>query len=88
MIEQIVSDIVPHYGPDTPAAVVYRASWPDQRVIEGTLGDIAGRVRDEEITRTALVIVGRALGDHETVSRLYDSSFTHGHREGADGDAR
>lgn len=86
MIEKVVSGIVPHYGSDTPAAVVYRASWPDEQVIEGTLGDIAGRVREAGITRSALVIVGHVLGDHGTASRLYDSSFSHGHRKGSDGD--
>jgi precorrin-4/cobalt-precorrin-4 C11-methyltransferase len=46
---------------DTPAAVVYHASWPDQQVITGTVGDIAGKARDAGITRSALLIVGRAV---------------------------
>ena len=56
---------------DTPAAIVYRASWPDERILRGTVGDIA---------RQALVIVGRALGANGTASRLYDADFSHGYR--------
>ncbi len=69
------------YKKSTPVAVVYRASWPDQKIIVGTLEDIAERVRDEQITRTAIVIVGDVVRptsyEH---SRLYDKTFSHGYR--------
>ncbi len=59
-LAQVVADLVPHYGAACPVAVVWRASWPDQRVLRGTLGDIEARMEDG-ITRTALIVVGRAL---------------------------
>lgn len=69
------------YAPETPAAVVYRASWPDERVIRGTLGDIAGLARAAGVRSHAVVLVGPALaaGDGRR-SRLYDPSFAHGRR--------
>lgn len=73
------------YGDSCPAAVVYRASWPDQRVITGTLQDIASKVESEKITRTAMIIVGRALGRDVPNSRLYASEFSHGYRKGERG---
>lgn len=68
--------------PSTPAAVVYRASWPDQAVVRGTLADIAAKTREARITRTAVVLVGEAL-DPESYehSRLYDKEFSHGYRK-------
>jgi precorrin-4/cobalt-precorrin-4 C11-methyltransferase len=68
----------PHYGPDCPVAVVYRASWPDQQIIRGTLSDIWRKVRAAKITRTALVLVGPALGAHAfRDSALYDAAHEH-----------
>jgi precorrin-4/cobalt-precorrin-4 C11-methyltransferase len=60
-IDAIVEELIPHYGSDCPAAAVMRASWPDERVLRGTLGDIRGKLAAEPMERTALVFVGRAL---------------------------
>ncbi len=70
------------YKKSTPVAVVYRASWPDQKVVVGTLEDIAKKIRDEEITRTAIIIIGDAVrpASYE-YSRLYDKEFSHGYRK-------
>ncbi len=70
--------LLPVYGADCPAAVVHRASWPDQRIVGGTLADIEGKVRRARITRTALVLVGRVL-DPDTFrdSALYDPDHAH-----------
>ena len=65
---------------DTPAAIVYRASWPDERILRGTVGDIARQAEEAGLGRQALVIVGRALGANGTASRLYDADFSHGYR--------
>ena len=65
---------------DTPAAIVYRASWPDERILRGTVGDIARQAQEAGLGRQALVIVGRALRANETASRLYDADFSHGYR--------
>ena len=59
-IESVVADLTPAYGGDCPVAVVYRASWPDEKILRGTLADIARRV-PQEIQRTALILVGPAL---------------------------
>ena len=82
LLRGIVSDLVAGgYAGSTPAAVVYRASWEDQKVIIGTLDDIAEKVREQGITRTAIIIVGKVI-DPESYeySRLYDKSFGHGYR--------
>jgi len=60
-IERIVADLVPHYGEDSPVAVVFRASWPDEERVRGTLADIAQKVRAAGMERTAMIIVGRVL---------------------------
>jgi precorrin-4/cobalt-precorrin-4 C11-methyltransferase len=70
------------YKKSTPVAVVYRASWPDQKIIKGTLEDITQKVKDEKITRTAIVIISDVI-DPETYeySKLYDKNFSHGYRK-------
>ncbi len=77
-LAQVVRDLVPHYGEDCPVAVVYRASWPDERIIQGTLEDIRPKVKEAGITRTALIMVGRVLGDSAfDDSRLYAADHHH-----------
>jgi len=83
LISKLVTEaIAGGYKKSTPVAVVYRASWPDQKIIKGTLGDIAKKVRDEKITRTAIVIISDVI-DPETYeySKLYDKKFSHGYRK-------
>ena len=69
------------YPADTPAAVVYKASWEDEKIVVGTLADIAEKTEEAGIRKTALVTVGRFLGDHFELSKLYDEAFTHEYRE-------
>ena len=77
-LTHVVECLSPHYGADCPVAVVYRASWPDELVIEGTLADIRAKVRAAKITRTALVLVGRVLSPAAFEdSRLYDPTHVH-----------
>lgn len=80
-METIAQTLILHYGATCPAAVVYRASWPDQKLIRGTLEDLPDRVRAEGIRKTALILVGPALGAWQTASKLYDQEFTHGFRQ-------
>lgn len=61
-IDQVAADLVPSYGADCPAAVVARASWPDEAVLRCPLGELAGQVRSHGIRRTAIIVVGRVLG--------------------------
>ena len=77
-LRRVVEDLTPHYGADCPVAVVYRASWPDQVIVRGTLADIRGKVREAKITRTALILVGRVLGDADfSDSKLYAPDHVH-----------
>lgn len=77
LVEKLASAGLP---PETPAAVVYRASWPNQKIVRGTLNDIAGRVREAGIKRQAMIVVGRVLGRDGALSKLYDESFSTGFR--------
>ena len=87
VIEKVVDELLPAYGADCPAAVVWRASWPDERVLKGSLGTIAPMVRAERLERTALILVGRALDasgfrDSALYSAGYDRRFRPSAREG------
>jgi len=87
-IERVAKELRTAYPAATPVAVVYRASWPDEKIITGTLATIASRVKRAAITRQALILVGRAIGEGRTgapPSRLYDETFTHGFREAGHG---
>jgi precorrin-4/cobalt-precorrin-4 C11-methyltransferase len=85
-LERVVAEAAPHYGLDCPVAVVYRASWPDERVLLGTLADIAAKVAEAPIERTALILIGRVLGASEfRDSALYDASYRRRYREGEGG---
>lgn len=69
------------YPLDTPVAVVYKATWPDQEFVRGTLEDIAGKVKEAGIKKTALILVGRFLGHEYNYSKLYDKYFSHEYRD-------
>ena len=70
------------YPADTPAAVVYKASWEDEKIVTGTLEDLAEKAEKAGIHKTALVMAGRFLGDRFERSKLYDEAFSHGYRRG------
>jgi len=77
-LKSIERALTPHYGAQCPVAVVYRASWPDEQIILGTLCDIWSKVRSAKITRTALVLVGPVLGRAAfRDSALYDADYEH-----------
>ncbi len=77
-LKHVCETLIPHYGEDCPVAVVYRASWPDEKVVESTLADIRRKVRAEKITRTALILVGRVLSPSAfRDSALYDANHVH-----------
>ena len=69
------------YGPDSPAAIVYKATWPDEKVIRTTVKDIAKAAEENGINKMALIMVGGFLGSEYERSKLYDPSFTHLFRE-------
>ena len=72
------------YVENTPAAVVYKATWPEERVLHCTVGTLAETVRREGITKTALIVVGDFLADSYERSKLYDPAFTTEFRKGTD----
>jgi precorrin-4/cobalt-precorrin-4 C11-methyltransferase len=76
-LARVVRTLVPHYGEDCPAVVAYRVSWPDELLIRGTLGDIREQAKRAGITRTALILVGRALSGEGSDSRLYAADHYH-----------
>jgi precorrin-4/cobalt-precorrin-4 C11-methyltransferase len=78
-LRDIVRRLSPLYGEDCPVAVCVRVGWPDQMVLRGTLQDIHAKVREAKVTRTALILVGRALGESEEFpdSALYDPGKPH-----------
>lgn len=80
VLAQVITDLTPHYGPDCPVAVVWRASWPDQRVVRATLATLEVAV-GAEMERTALILVGRAIGAEEFgESRLYAGDYDRRYR--------
>lgn len=81
MLKELASELIAGgYPPETPAALVYKASWPDERVLRGPLASIPAMAEEAGISKTALVLVGGFLGDDYDLSRLYDASFSHGCR--------
>lgn len=77
-LAKIERELTPFYGPDCPVIVAYRVSWPDEAFIHGTLSTIARKVREAKLTRTALILVGPVLGEHDfRDSALYDAAHEH-----------
>lgn len=69
------------YAPETPAAIVYKATWQDEKVIRTTISGLEQAAKDNKIYKTALITVGGFLGEDYTRSKLYDPTFGHGFRE-------
>lgn len=70
------------YSPDTKAAIVYKATWPEEKVVYGTVKELEKMAKENNITKTALILVGEFLGDVYDKSLLYDKTFTHEFRQG------
>jgi precorrin-4/cobalt-precorrin-4 C11-methyltransferase len=82
-LKDVVAELTPFYGPDCPAAVVARASWPDERIVRATLREIVGALRETPIERTALILVGPALGSKDfRESELYNADYVRRFRAG------
>jgi precorrin-4/cobalt-precorrin-4 C11-methyltransferase len=80
-LARTVSALCEHYPEETAAAIVQRATWPEQVVVRGTLATIAEQAREAGIDRTAMILVGDALLNRGDASLLYDPEFTHGYRQ-------
>ncbi|MGQ0444388.1 MAG: precorrin-4 C(11)-methyltransferase [Beijerinckiaceae bacterium] len=80
-IERVAAELMPHYGADCPAAIVCRASWPDQTILRGTLATIAGMAAETQMERTALILVGQVLAAADfRASALYDKDYQRRYR--------
>jgi precorrin-4/cobalt-precorrin-4 C11-methyltransferase len=80
LLDKVVAELTPYYGPDCPVAIVWRASWPDQRIVRATLATLDAAV-GPELERTALILVGRTLGAEEfSESRLYAADYDRRYR--------
>jgi len=76
VLDQVVARLVPHYGAACPVAIVFRASWPDQSIVRGTLADIVELMRESSVDRTATILVGPVLGaDDFRESALYSTDY-------------
>ena len=77
-LARVIRALIPHRGADCPTVVAYRVSWPDERIVRGTLGTIRDKVKPLGLTRTALILVGEALAAPDfDESRLYDPAHHH-----------
>lgn len=81
-IAEVVAELRQGFAEDTPVAVVQKATWPDERIIRGTLGTIASLVQAAGIGKTAMIVVSNVFRGQYEKSKLYDPGFTHGYREG------
>ena len=80
-LDRVVAELTPHYGADCPVAVIFRASWPDERILRGTLADIAAKLAAAPMERTALILVGAALAAEDfRESSLYDPDYKRRYR--------
>jgi precorrin-4/cobalt-precorrin-4 C11-methyltransferase len=84
LIRNIVEELLKGetYHTSTPTAVVYKATWEDEKIIVGTLGNIVDKVKEAKITKTAIIIVGNVINPRSyEFSKVYDPQFTHGYRK-------
>lgn len=81
-IGKVVSKLIEGgYNEETPIAVVYKATWKDEKIVKGKLKNIADKVKEEGINKTALIMVGEFLGTEYNYSKLYDKEFKHEYRK-------
>ena len=85
MLKELSAELISGgYEKDTPAAIVYKATWPEEKVLRCTVGTLAETAAAENVTKTALIVVGRILEGEYDRSKLYDPSFTTEFRKGSD----
>ena len=82
LLETVSGDLIAGgYAPDTPAAIIYKASWPEEKIVRCTVESLAKSAAENDISKTALICVGDFLGDAYELSRLYSPDFSTGYRE-------
>lgn len=82
MLDEVVTELIAGgYEPDTPIAIVQRASWPEQRIFRATLSTICEEIKGKGVDRTSMIVVSHVLGSDYELSRLYAPEFSHGFRK-------
>lgn len=82
MLENVVNELIMGgYSADTPIAIVYKASWPEEKIVRATLETIVTKIKDTDINRTAMIVVGKCLDTNYALSRLYAPEFGHMYRD-------
>ena len=82
MLDEVVAELIAGgYEPDTPIAIVQRASWPEQRIFRATLSTICEEIKGKGVDRTSMIVVSHVLGSDYELSRLYAPEFSHGFRK-------
>ena len=84
IVDEVESELLQEYPADTPVAVCYHLTWPDQRVYQGELRNLARLVHEHHLTLTTMIVVGEAIGNRTGRSDLYNGHFTHLYRTGDD----
>jgi precorrin-4/cobalt-precorrin-4 C11-methyltransferase len=78
---RVEEDLLPAYGPDCPVAVVVRATWEDQQIFRCKLSELFKTLKENKVTKHAMIIVGQALSQEGEASKLYDAAFSHAFRK-------
>lgn len=82
MLDEVVAELIEGgYAPDTPIAIVQKASWPEEKIVRATLATIVEAARGRAISRTAMIVVSRCLDTDYALSRLYAPEFSHMYRD-------
>ena len=88
LLQQVKEELLAGgYEPDTPCAIVYKATWPEERIVKGVLNELPKMAENAGIRKTALILVGDFLGDDYALSRLYAPDFTTEYRHAVSSDA-
>jgi len=80
-IDKVVTKLLTEYSSDTPVAIIYKVSWPEEKIIQGNLSNIAQKVKEAKVTHQAIILIGEVLKKKYQKSKLYDTSFTHSFRK-------
>lgn len=85
LLEELSRELIAGgYKEDTPAAIVYKATWPDEKVVRTSVGNLYSAAKENNINKTALILIGGFLGDKYQRSKLYDPTFTHEYRKASE----
>lgn len=82
LASKVQEDLLVHYPSDTPVAICYKLTWKEEKIWKTTLSELASTVKDNNLSMTTMIVVGKAIGNRSGESKLYHRGFTHAFREG------